>query len=158
MAGRKPAEVVSLHGKMQSYQALPEAGSAGVNAADLTMPEIVRKRPAARAAWKTITERMAQLELLDKVDSYSIALTCCQWADYVELRNFVAKEGRTYTTTGRHGLQHKTRPEVGQMNDLERRLRSSFGEHGLTPLARVRVKAPEQGNLFDDMMRALNGG
>ena len=157
MAGRKPENVVSLHGAMDKYHALPEAGTKAVKPSDLTMPDVVRRRASARAAWKTITERLAQLELLDKVDAYSIAITCGQWADYVELRKFIAENGRTYQTEGRHGLQLKTRPEVGQLNDLERRLRASFGEHGLTPLARVRVKAPEQGNLFEDMMRALNG-
>jgi P27 family predicted phage terminase small subunit len=159
MAGRKPANVVALHGRMSAYKALPDAGAGkSVDPDDLTMPQIVRSNPSARAAWKRITEALADRDLLDKLDAESIAITCLQWADYVELRKDIATNGRTYTTEGRHGTQQKTRPEVGQMNDLERRLRASMGEHGLTPLSRIRLKAPEQGNLFDEINKALNGG
>jgi len=42
-------------------------------------------------------------------------------------------EGETYTTKTRDGEQQKTRPEVAQVNETWRQIRSLAGEFGMTP-------------------------
>lgn len=55
--------------------------------------------------------------------------------------------GWTYITTGRHGRQIKSRPEVAQYNDDWRKWRSLISELGLSPAAEKSLNA-SQGDLF----------
>jgi len=55
--------------------------------------------------------------------------------------------GPTFKTTGRHGDQWKSRPEVAQMNDDFRKLTQLAAHFGLSPATEMRYAA-KQGELF----------
>jgi phage terminase small subunit len=65
-----------------------------------------------------------------------------------DARKLLDAEDWTYITEGRHGNQHKSRPEVAQLNDDWRKWRSLVGEFGLAPAAE-RGMMSGQGDLFD---------
>ena len=58
-------------------------------------------------------------------------------------------DAEMYVTTGRHGVQLKSHPFVGQMNEAWRQWRSLMMECGLS-IASERNMIPGQGSLFDD--------
>jgi len=66
-----------------------------------------------------------------------------------EARDYLDDNEWTYVTTGRHGSQHKSRPEVAQLNDDWRKWRSLTASFGLTPSDERGLNAA-QGELFDD--------
>ncbi|MBH0088610.1 MULTISPECIES: P27 family phage terminase small subunit [unclassified Pseudoalteromonas] len=55
-----------------------------------------------------------------------------------------------YTTEGRNGIQHKTRPEVSQYNDDWRKLNSLINQIGGSPATDQRFNNLQPG-LFDDV-------
>jgi len=57
--------------------------------------------------------------------------------------------GWTYKTTGRHGAQLKSRPEVAQYNDDWRKWNSLVGQLGLSPATELRFN-DKQGDLFSN--------
>ena len=71
------------------------------------------------------------------------------------LRKFLATEGETYESSGRQGIQYKSRPEVAQLNDDWRKWRSLMGELGLSP-ASERGLSTAQGDLFDNPFANLD--
>lgn len=156
MAGRKTTDLTVLQGGKGGFEPKPEAQGTAKKTEELKIPPIVRTDKDARAAWKVVTEWLAKRDMLDGADTYSLAIMCRQWARYVALMKFIDEHGETYEVSGRHGVQQKTRPEAVQLNDLERRMRSSFTEHGLTPMARVRLRAPKQTDLFEELSKALS--
>ncbi|MBD3803570.1 MAG: P27 family phage terminase small subunit [Thioclava sp.] len=48
---------------------------------------------------------------------------------------FIEEEGEVYSSDTRNGIQHKTRPEVGQVNETFRQIRALGNEFGMTPAA-----------------------
>lgn len=59
------------------------------------------------------------------------------------------KRDWTYITEGRHGTQHKSRPEVAQLNDDWRKWNSLVAQLGLSPATEQRFN-DRQGSLFED--------
>src|ERR1039458_8232582 len=59
-----------------------------------------------------------------------------------------ALEAELHVTEGRHGIQLKTHPYVGQMNEAWRQWRALVAMIGLSP-ADERNMLPGQGDLFD---------
>ncbi len=59
------------------------------------------------------------------------------------------ENGWSYKTTGRHGVQHKSRPEVAQLNDDWRKWNSLVAQLGLSPATELRFN-DKQGSLFED--------
>jgi phage terminase small subunit len=67
-----------------------------------------------------------------------------------DTRKFLNDNDWTYSTMTRNGLQHKSRPEVGQLNDDWRKWRTLVGEFGLAPAAERGMKQGPQGDMFGD--------
>lgn len=71
----------------------------------------------------------------------------------VRLRKFRAMfaklEDEAFETTGRHGTQWKSHPQIAQMNEAWRQWRSLVAMLGLSP-ADERNLLPGQGDLFDE--------
>lgn len=65
------------------------------------------------------------------------------------LRVDLDKNEWVYETTGRHGAQQKSRPEVAQLNDDWRKWNSLVAQLGLSPATELRFN-DRQGSLFDD--------
>lgn len=65
------------------------------------------------------------------------------------LRSELDEEEWVYVTTGRHGKQIKSRPQVAQYNDDWRKFNSMVAQLGISPATELRFN-DKQGGLFDD--------
>lgn len=75
---------------------------------------------------------------------------CAVIARMEENRAFLDKNEWKYTTVGRNGVQHKTRPEASQYNDDWRKLNSLLNQIGGSPATDQRFNNLQPG-LFDDI-------
>jgi P27 family predicted phage terminase small subunit len=64
-------------------------------------------------------------------------------------RVYLDENDWSYVTSGRHGQQHKSRPEVAQLNDDWRKWNSLVAQLGLSPATELRFN-DKQGSLFPD--------
>ncbi|WP_339617215.1 P27 family phage terminase small subunit [uncultured Gilvimarinus sp.] len=104
---------------------------------------------AERAVWRRIAPELSKLgrlkpHFVDFVQEYCIVKVRMD-----ETRCSLDKNDWTYVTVGRHGAQHKSRPEVAQLNDDWRKWNSLVAQLGLSPATELRFN-DKQGSLFDD--------
>ncbi|MDH5612203.1 MAG: P27 family phage terminase small subunit [Gammaproteobacteria bacterium] len=109
-------------------------------------------RPAGLKAeecdvWDVIAPELSKVGRLKKLYIEVICEYCRIVAKLAEAREYLDREEWTYVTTGRHGSQEKSRPEVAQLNDDWRKFRSLVSELGLSPAAEKSLNS-KQGDLF----------
>lgn len=97
--------------------------------------------------WKRMAPELSKLGRLKPIFVDVIAEYCRIVAKLAEARKYLDEKDWSYVTTGRHGQQHKSRPEVAQLNDDWRKFRSLVGELGLSPSAERGLQGA-QGDLF----------
>lgn len=122
-------------------QAVHYAKSDELRPADLT--------DAEAEIWNRIGPYLALLGRLKPHYVDFLAEYCRVIVRMAETRRHLDKYGWSYTSEGRNGSQEKMRPEVGQLNDDWRKLRSMVGEFGLAPAAERALKGLAQGDMFD---------
>ena len=104
---------------------------------------------AEKKVWDRIAPELSRLGRLrphyvDFIEQY-----CVVKVRMDELRTFLDKEDWSYITSGRHGIQHKSRPQVAQLNDDWRKWNSLVAQLGISPATELRFN-DKQGSLFDD--------
>lgn len=102
-----------------------------------------------QAVWDRIAPELNKLGRLKKIYIDVIAEYCRIVARMAAMRKVLDAEEWTHKTTGRHGDQLKSRPEVAQLNDDWRKFRSLVSELGLSPSAEKTLNAA-QGDLFEN--------
>lgn len=155
MSGRPPVDL-SVY-RASKHVAADDAKGNVKEAASVPMPDEVRSDASARAFWKWAVDALIARDMLDKLDLKSLTIMAGKWSRRQQYRKIIKEQGSTFTTEGRYGKQEKVRPEVRLLDALEKDLLQLFSHHGMTPLARHRINAPEQGNLFDDLDKYMNG-
>jgi P27 family predicted phage terminase small subunit len=81
------------------------------------------------------------MRVLSKADAEKLALGCDALGEYLELREFIKENGRTYkTVTVTGSTVYRPRPEVAMCVDAWRRASSILSEFGLSPSARSKVQ------------------
>jgi len=98
--------------------------------------------------WDRVGPHLAMLGRLKPHFVDAFAEYCRIVRRLADARSLLDAEEWTYVTTGRHGTQAKSRPEVAQLNDDWRKWRSLVGEFGLAPAAERGMQSG-QGDLFD---------
>lgn len=79
------------------------------------------------------------------------ALMCVALARYERIRTELEILTETYESHTRNGVQYKSRPEVGQLNESFRQFVTLARDFGLTPSAERGLKASGQGAFdFDE--------
>ncbi len=99
--------------------------------------------------WDRIAPTLAMLGRLKPHFVDALAEYCRIVRRLADARKYLDDSEWTYVVTGRNGNQHKSRPEVAQLNDDWRKWRSLVGEFGLAPAAERGMQSG-QGDLFDD--------
>lgn len=79
----------------------------------------------------------------------SFLLLCRALARHDKLRLQIQATGETYATATRNGEQHKSRPEVAQLNESFRQALTLLRDFGLTPAAERGLKATSDQGDFD---------
>lgn len=143
--GRKPE--LAIPGK---FAALPLHDEP--QAVHIARATALRPRDDLTEAELKVWDRMApHLAMLGRLKPHfvdALAEYCRIVRRLADARSYLDAEDWTFVTTGRHGTQHKSRPEVAQLNDDWRKWRSLVGEFGLAPAAERGMQSG-QGDLFD---------
>jgi len=99
--------------------------------------------------WDRIAPELAMLGRLKAHFVDALCEYCRVVRRLSDARQYLDKNDWNYVIEGRNGEQHKSRPEVAQLNDDWRKWRSLVGEFGLAPAAERGMQSG-QGDLFDD--------
>lgn len=142
--GRKP-ELVS-DGKFAALPLHDEPQAVHLARAAALCPDDLAA--AERKVWDRMAPHLAMLGRLKPHFVDALAEYCRIHRRIADARNLLDEQDWVYITNGRHGKQHKSRPEVAQLNDDWRKWRSLVGEFGLAPAAE-RGMMSGQGDLFD---------
>lgn len=102
-----------------------------------------------KRVWKRLAPELSKLGRLKKHYVDFVAQYCVVKVRLDAWREMLDEVEWTYVTTGRHGMQRKSRPEVAQLNDDWRKWNSLVAQLGLSPATEQRFN-DKQGNLFDD--------
>jgi len=137
-------------GNLDNVEALPlvqEPQAAHYAIADELRPGSLATDEAA--VWDRIAPHLAMLGRLKPIYVDYLAEYCVVLARLAATRKMLNEDGWTYSSQTRNGYQLKSRPEVAQLNDDWRKMRSMVGSFGLAP-AEERALKNIQGELFDD--------
>lgn len=148
MRGRKPKL-----DQADNLARLPSAASSE-RAAEIAAQTARELRPhglgrEAMRVWDRLAPELVALGRLKAHYVDAFAEYCRVSVRLAQARASLDENEWTYVTTGRHGQQWKSRPEVAQLNDDWRKWRSLTASFGLTP-ADERGLNTSQGELFDD--------
>ena len=149
-------------------------GNPGKRAVNKTEPKPKRVIPScpsylsdsAKVAWGRLCVLLDRMGVLTEADSLAIERLCDCYAEIIECRDLIERDGRTYSsvttrTTSEEGEVTtvediksllKANPAVAMMADADRRFKSYLVEFGLTPAARSKVHAtPDDDNKKDPL-------
>ncbi|MDQ0456033.1 P27 family phage terminase small subunit [Rhizobium paknamense] len=88
---------------------------------------------------------------LNETNIFMFEQLCWTISRYEKLRLDVRENGETYESETRNGVQLKSRPEVGQLNETWRQMRALASDFGMTPSAERGLQTSGQmGFNFDD--------
>jgi P27 family predicted phage terminase small subunit len=107
-----------------------------------------RLEPEELAIWDRIAPLLAAHDYLNDLFVDSLVEYCRVVHSIDKTVKYLRQNGETYTTETRNGTQIKCRPQVGQLNELRRMLRSYVTDFGLSPQARKALEAV-QFDIFD---------
>lgn len=110
-----------------------------------------RLEPAELAIWDRIAPLLAAHDYLNDLFIDSLVEYCRVVNSIDKTVRYLREHGETYSTETRNGTQYKSWPQVGQLNELRRMLRSYVSDFGLSPQARKALETA-QTDIFD-----LNG-
>jgi P27 family predicted phage terminase small subunit len=148
MAGRYPQSTVAKH---PAY----EQGAAAVADNDEVHKERAKKllprgmSTNEKRVWNRIAPELSKLGRLKKHYVDFVQEYCIIKVRIDDARAELDEIEWTYVTTGRHGTQRKSRPEVAQYNDDWRKWNSLVAQIGLSPATELRFN-DKQGSLFED--------
>ncbi|WP_427501366.1 P27 family phage terminase small subunit [Methylomonas sp. MED-D] len=108
-----------------------------------------RLEPEELAIWDRIAPLLAAHDYLNDLFVDSLVEYCRVVHSIDETVRYLRQHGKTYTSETRNGLQIKNRPQVGELGELRRMLRSYVSDFGLSPQARKALEAV-QTDIFDD--------
>lgn len=143
MKGKKPnlQNVVPMKGEMQRH--VPAA------------PEFLDDE--ARKVWDELAPELVRKERLEPLYAYQFASYCACVANFLAATACLALEGLYYETKTRNGVQQKKRAAWGIQQEAMAGMRRDSALFGLSPVDASRLTAEGQGDLFDEVMKQLNG-
>ena len=169
MAGRRPTPT---HLKVVK-------GNPGKRAINKKEPKPKREIPGcpaylsntAKVAWGRLSVVIDRMGILTEADGPALERLCDCYAEILECRDIIARDGRTYSsvttrTTSEEGEQVtveevksllKANPAVGMLADADRRFKSYLVEFGLTPAARSKVQAKAEDDAKTDPLQEFFG-
>lgn len=143
MKGKKPnlKNVVPMRGDIQRH--VPEA------------PEYLDVE--ARKVWDDLAPELIKKERLEPLYSYQFASYCSCVANFIAATACLALEGLYYEVKTRNGVQQKKRAAWGIQQEAMSGMRRDSALFGLSPVDTARLSTEGQGDLFDEVMKQLNG-
>ena len=109
------------------------------------------------AAWDRLAPLMVKKQRLEPHFYDMFAVYCEAAADVMDLSIEIATEGRTYEVQTRNGLQQKKTAAWQSRQDALATMKQFGALFGLNPVDEARLGSAEQGDLFAEMARVING-
>jgi len=163
MAGRRPKPT---HLKVVT-------GNPGKRAINKKEPKPAREIPACPAylsdtgkvAWGRLSVLIDRMGILTEADGAALERLCDCYAEILECRDLIEKQGRTYESirglggedSGVEQVLVKANPAVAMLADADRRFKSYLIEFGLTPAARSKVQTKGDGDEKKDPLSEFFG-
>lgn len=148
MAGRYPESNVAKHPAYDQGKAATEGNEEShIERAKSLMPKGLSA--AEKRVWMRLAPELSKAGRLKKLFVDFIHEYCIVKVRMDTTRMSLDNTEWTYVTTGRHGTQYKSRPEVAQFNDDWRKWNSLVAQMGTSPATELRFN-DKQGSLFGD--------
>lgn len=163
MAGRRPKPT---HLKVVS-------GNPGKRALNKREPKPERVVPSCpehlgtegKVAWGRLCAVLDRMGVLTEADALALERLCDCYAEILECRLLVARDGRTYSSIRGIGDEDskieqvlmKANPAVAMLADADRRFKGYLVEFGLTPAARSKVQVKGDGDSEKDPLQEFFG-
>lgn len=163
MAGRPPKPT---HLKVVS-------GNPGKRAINKREPKPKREIPSCPAylsdvgkvSWGRLSVLLDRIGVLTEADGLALERLCDCYAEILECRDLIARDGRTYSSIRGIGDENspieqvlmKANPAVAMLADADRRFKSYLVEFGLTPAARSKVQTKPDGDKQKDPLDEFFG-
>lgn len=143
MQGKKPnlKNVIPMKGDMTRH--VPEA------------PEFLDDE--ARRVWDELAPELVRKDRLEPLYSYQFASYCTCVSNFISATACLALEGLYYETRTRNGVQQKKRAAWGIQQEALAGMRRDSALFGLSPVDAARLSGEGQGDLFDEVMKQING-
>ena len=106
----------------------------------------------AKAEWDRIAKNLHELGLLTDLDVQAFASYCQAYARWKENEEFITQHGSIVKTNSGYWQQV---PQVAMAHQNQKIMMQAAAEFGLTPSARSRIIAGENGNKETDEMELL---
>lgn len=99
----------------------------------------------ARRVWFALAPMLDAMGVLTQADAIELEVLCEDYAEWLELKKDIQANGRVQTVTTKSGDEFiRQRPQVGMLQDADRRLKGHLAEFGLTPASRSKVTISEK--------------
>ncbi|WP_165744280.1 P27 family phage terminase small subunit [Pseudoalteromonas sp. Z9A6] len=153
MAGRYPAVVADTANKVVQF---PKTTEQSAEISDKDAKKLaIKSRPrgmskAEQVVWNNDIPEYVKINRFKPHYIRFFKEYCVVVARMEASVAYLEDQGWKYTTEGRNGIQHKTRPEVSQYNDDWRKFNSLINQLGGSPATDQRFNNLQPG-LFDDL-------
>jgi P27 family predicted phage terminase small subunit len=112
---------------------------------------------SGKAVWERLAAEMIRKDRLEPHHEDMFTAYCEAVSDVIELTSNIAMLGRTYTVKTRNGQQQKKTADWQARQDALANMRQLGALFGMSPVDDSRLQGGGQGDLFDDIMRKING-
>lgn len=163
MAGRRPKPT---HLKVVSGN----PGKRAINKKEPKPRKVVPSCPehlskASAVAWGKLCVLLDRMGVLTEADALALERLCDCYAEILECRELIARDGRTYSSIRGIGDEDspieqvlmKANPAVAMLADADRRFKGYLVEFGLTPAARSKVQVKDDGDEKKDPLQEFFG-
>ncbi|WYK06403.1 P27 family phage terminase small subunit [Cereibacter sphaeroides f. sp. denitrificans] len=110
-----------------------------------------------REVWDRLAPVLVAKKRLEPAFEDPFAVYCEAVADVIRFTGDIAAFGSWYEVETRNGRQQKKRAVWGQRQDAIAVMNQLAARFGLTPVDEARVRVTGQGDLFDEILKTLDG-
>lgn len=140
---RTPTVLKALRGTTRADRAHPDEPDSPALEVGSNPPAWV-KGSDARRAWATLI-KIAPRGLITTMDTVALGVLVSSFADWLEARRVVEKEGRYYRTTSKDGAEMiRSHPAVADAAEARRFLRLLLKDFAMTPVDRSRAETGDE--------------
>ena len=111
----------------------------------------------AREVWERLAPVLVNKGRLEPEYEDAFGAYCVMAGHVVAMAHEVAMMGSWYEAKTRNGMQQKHRAAWVQLTQAVQGMNQLAARFGLTPVDEARLKSGGQGDLFDELMRTLDG-
>lgn len=107
--------------------------------------------------WKELAPLLVAKDRLDPLYLFQFASYCEAVANFIDATFSLSMDGLYYEVQTRNGKQQKATAAFRAQQEAMNQMRRDSALFGLSPVDAARISAGSQGDLFDDIMRKIDG-